>query len=175
MPMLNVTRELNNSFLSGGVRAAAIRVLITGIAVFLAVMIVPGLDVASLPAGLAAILVLTFLNVLVRPILFVLTLPLIVLSLGLFLIVVNALLLELTAYLVTGFSVMGFWPAKPVAALIVGKTAPPGKKMGHAAALVGSKADSHAAKTRMLAKSGVYVCKGLTDLVSQAKATLAKV
>jgi putative membrane protein len=74
-------------------------------------MIVPGLDVDSLPAGLAVILVLTFLNVLVRPILFVLTLPLIVLSLGLFLIVVNALLLELTAYLVKGFSVTGFWPA----------------------------------------------------------------
>jgi putative membrane protein len=48
---------------------------------------------------------------LVRPILFVLTLPLIILSLGLFLIVVNALLLELTSYLVTGFSVAGFWPA----------------------------------------------------------------
>jgi putative membrane protein len=111
MPMLHVTREFNNSFLSGGVRAAAIRVLITGTAVFLAVMIVPGLDVDSLPAGLAAILVLTLLNVLVRPVLFVLTLPLIVLSLGLFLIVVNALLLKLTAYLVTGFSVMGFWPA----------------------------------------------------------------
>ena len=111
MPMLHVARKLNNSFLSGGIRAAAIRVLITGTAVFLAVMIVPGLDVDSLPAGLAAILVLTFLNVLVRPILFVLTLPLIVLSLGLFLIVVNALLLELTAYLVKGFSVTGFWPA----------------------------------------------------------------
>lgn len=111
MPTVHVTRELNNYFLSGGFRAAAIRVLITGIAVFLAVMIVPGLDVDSLPAGLAAILVLTFLNVLVRPILFVLTLPLIVLSLGLFLIVVNALLLELTAYLVKGFSVTGFWPA----------------------------------------------------------------
>jgi putative membrane protein len=111
MPMLHVARKLNNSFLSGGVRAAAIRVLITGTAVFLAVMIVPGLDVDSLPAGLAAILVLTFLNVLVRPILFVLTLPLIVLTLGLFLIVVNALLLELTSFLVGGFSVSGFWPA----------------------------------------------------------------
>jgi putative membrane protein len=111
MPTLHVTRELNNYFFSGGFRAAAIRVLITGIAVFLAVMIVPGLDVDSLPAGLAAILVLTFLNLLVRPILFVLTLPLIVLSLGLFLIVVNALLLELTAYLVKGFTVAGFWPA----------------------------------------------------------------
>ena len=111
MPQLRITRELNNYFFNGGVRAAVIRVLITGIAVFLAVMIVPGLEVDSLRAGVAAVLVLTFLNLLVRPILFVLTLPLIVLSLGLFLIVVNALLLELTAYLVGGFSVTGFWPA----------------------------------------------------------------
>jgi putative membrane protein len=109
--MLHVRRELNNHLFSGGFRAAVIRVLITGIAVFLAVMIVPGLEVNSLSAGLAAVLVLTFLNLLVRPILFVLTLPLIVLSMGLFLIVVNALLLELTAFLVSGFSVTGFWPA----------------------------------------------------------------
>ena len=99
------------TFFSGGARAAVIRVLITGIAVFLAVMIVPGLEVNSFGAGLAAVLVLTFLNLLVRPILLVVTLPLIVLSLGLFLIVVNALLLEFTAYLVGGFSVTGFWPA----------------------------------------------------------------
>jgi len=111
MPTFHTTREIKNYFFSGGVRAAVIRVLITGIAVFLAVMIVPGLEVDSLRAGIAAVLVLTFLNLLVRPILFVLTLPLIVLSLGLFLIVVNALLLELTAYLVRGFSVTGFWPA----------------------------------------------------------------
>ena len=111
MPTLHVTREIKNSFLSGGFRAAIIRVLITGIAVFLAVMIVPGHGVDSPRAGIAAVLVLTCLNLLVRPILFVLTLPLIVLSLGLFLIVVNALLLELTAYLVGGFSVAGFWPA----------------------------------------------------------------
>ena len=111
MPTLHVTRELNNYFFSGGFRAALIRVFITGVAVFLAVMIVPGLEIDSVPAGIAAVLVLTFLNLLVRPILFVLTLPLIVLSLGLFLIVVNAVLLELTAYLVKGFSVTGFWPA----------------------------------------------------------------
>ena len=92
-------------------RAAIIRVLITGVAVFLAVMIVPGLQVDSFLAGIAVVLVLTILNLLVRPVLLMLTLPLIVLSLGLFLIVVNALLLELTAYLVTGVSVTGFWPA----------------------------------------------------------------
>jgi putative membrane protein len=111
MPLLHTRRELNNHLFSGGFRAVVIRVLITGIAVFLAVMIVPGLEIDSLSAGLAAVLVLTLLNLLVRPLLFVLTLPLIVLSMGLFLIVVNALLLELTAYLVSGFSVTGFWPA----------------------------------------------------------------
>ena len=99
------------TFFSGGFRAAVLRVLITGVAVFLAILVVPGLEVDSFPAGLAVVLVLTALNLLVRPILLVLTLPLIVLSLGLFLIVVNALLLELTAYLVGGFSVTGFWPA----------------------------------------------------------------
>ncbi len=109
--MLHTRRELNSHLFSGGFRAVIIRVLITGIAVFLAVMIVPGLEIDSLSAGLAAVLVLTLLNLLVRPLLFVLTLPLIVLSMGLFLIVVNALLLELTAYLVSGFSVTGFWPA----------------------------------------------------------------
>ena len=57
MPTFHVTRELNNYFFSGGFRAAVIRVLITGIAVFLAVMIVPGLEVDSLGAGLPRVVV----------------------------------------------------------------------------------------------------------------------
>jgi putative membrane protein len=51
------------------------------------------------------------LNVILRPILFLLTLPLIVFTLGLFLVVLNALLLKFTAFLVKGFTVTGFWPA----------------------------------------------------------------
>jgi putative membrane protein len=85
------------------------RVFITGVAVFLAIAVVPGLEASSLSAGIAAVLVLTFLNVILRPILFLLTLPLIVFTLGLFLVVLNALLLELTAFLVKGFTVSGFW------------------------------------------------------------------
>ena len=111
MPIYQVTGEIKNHFFRDGLRTAFLRVLITGIAVFLAVMVVPGLGVDSFGAGFAAVLVLTFLNLLIRPLLFVLTLPLIVLSLGFFLVVINALLLEFTAYLVTGFSVAGFWPA----------------------------------------------------------------
>lgn len=87
------------------------RIFITGIAVFLAISIVPGLEADSLTAGVAAVLILTVLNVILRPILFLLALPLIVFTLGLFLVVLNALLLGLTAFLVKGFTVSGFWPA----------------------------------------------------------------
>src|SRR5690606_32216263 len=51
--------------------------------------------------------------------------------------------------------------AKPTAALVVGAAAPPGKKMGHAAAMVGSKADTQAAKVAALRNSGVHVADDL--------------
>ena len=55
--------------------------------------------------------------------------------------------------------------AKPIAALIVGETAPPGKRMGHAAALIGSTAEGHSAKVAMLRKAGVHVAAGLSGVV----------
>lgn len=87
------------------------RILVTGVAVFLAISIVPGIEVQSWSAGLAAVLVLTILNALVRPILYVMSLPLILLTFGLFMVIINAVLLELVAYLVKGFIVTGLWPA----------------------------------------------------------------
>lgn len=62
--------------------------------------------------------------------------------------------------------------AKPTAALIVGATAPPGKKMGHAAALVGSQADSQAAKVEALRRAGVHVAGNLRSLVDAAQHAL---
>jgi putative membrane protein len=111
MAPIHFSRFVRESPFHGGTRRIITRVLITGVAVFLAVATIPGLEADTLTAGIAAVLVLTILNLVLRPILFVLTLPLIVFSLGLFLVVLNALLLELTAYLVKGFSVSGFWPA----------------------------------------------------------------
>lgn len=93
---------------SDGFRPLIIRVLIMGLAVFLAVTIVPGIESDSLGAGLAAVLVLTLLNSLIRPLLYLLALPLILVTLGLFMVVINALLLQLTATLVKGFTVAGF-------------------------------------------------------------------
>jgi succinyl-CoA synthetase alpha subunit len=63
--------------------------------------------------------------------------------------------------------------AKPVAALIVGQTAPPGKKMGHAAALIGSKAESHQAKIAMLRAAGVHVANGAGEVVKATQDALA--
>ncbi len=62
--------------------------------------------------------------------------------------------------------------SKPVAALIVGREAPPGKKMGHAAALVGSHAEGHAAKIKALTKAGAFVAGSLTDLVASVRSAL---
>jgi succinyl-CoA synthetase alpha subunit len=63
--------------------------------------------------------------------------------------------------------------AKPVAALIVGRTAPPGQKMGHAGALIGNSAEGHDAKIEALHHAGVFVANGLTDVVRQVAAALS--
>ena len=122
MRIVHLSQQMQAAPFSGGFHSTMVRLLITGIAVFLAVATVPGLEADSFGAGVAAVLVLTLLNLLLRPLLFILTLPIIVLSLGLFLVVLNALLLELTAYLVKGFTVSGFWPAVGGALVISGVT-----------------------------------------------------
>ena len=88
-----------------------IRLGITGVAVLLASQIVPGIEVRSLSAGVSATLLLAFLNALVRPILYFLSLPLIIFTLGLFILIINAVLLQLVSWLVKGFEVSGFWPS----------------------------------------------------------------
>jgi putative membrane protein len=88
-----------------------IRVLVNALAIWLATAIVPGIDASSAGIVLVAALVLGLVNAIVRPILLVLTLPLTLVTLGLFLFVLNALCLWLTSAIVPGFDVRGFWPA----------------------------------------------------------------
>ncbi|MFO0774671.1 MAG: phage holin family protein [Nitrospiraceae bacterium] len=88
-----------------------LRLLVTGIAVFLAIEIVPGIVVHSWEAGLAAVIVLAILNAVVRPLLYLVSLPIIVLTFGLFMVIINAILLKVAAALVQGFVVTGWWPA----------------------------------------------------------------
>jgi putative membrane protein len=69
------------------------------------------IQITGIPAALVAALVLGLLNALIRPILLLLTLPVTVLTLGLFIFVINALLFWLAAYALDGFRVDGFWAA----------------------------------------------------------------
>jgi putative membrane protein len=88
-----------------------VHLAVSALALWLVSRIVPGVTVETpLPLVLAA-LVLGIVNTLVRPILFVLTLPITCLTLGLFYLVVNGLAFGLTAWLVPGFEVHGFVPA----------------------------------------------------------------
>lgn len=71
----------------------------------------PGIEVSGWYAALITALVLGLLNALIKPILLLLTLPVNVLTLGLFTFVINALLFWFVATVVKGFAVAGFWPA----------------------------------------------------------------
>ena len=86
-----------------------VRVLLNGIAIIVAAYFVPGLSLAGPGTALIAGFILGVVNVLVRPILLVLTFPLTLVTLGLFIFVVNALCFGLTAAVVPGFAVAGFW------------------------------------------------------------------
>jgi putative membrane protein len=93
-------------------KQALIRWLVLTVAVWIAAAIVPGISCEDWRYLLAAALVLGILNSFVKPVLQLLSLPFIIVSFGLFLLVINALLLRLTGWLlVPGFSVSGFWPA----------------------------------------------------------------
>lgn len=71
--------------------------------------ILPGIQVDSLLAAFITAIVLGFINAFIKPVLLILTLPINILSLGLFTLVINAGLVELTALIVPGFSVKNFW------------------------------------------------------------------
>lgn len=88
-----------------------VRVLVNAVAIWLANAVVPGIQIHGAATILGAALVLGLINAVVRPILLVLTFPLTLLTLGLFLFIINAFCLWLTSALIKGFVVRGFWSA----------------------------------------------------------------
>jgi len=83
---------------------------VSAVAIWLAAYLVPGTEV-TVPGALILAVVLGAINLLIRPILFVLTLPITILTLGLFSLVLNAFLVMLASAIVPDFSVSGFWAA----------------------------------------------------------------
>jgi len=88
-----------------------IRCGITGLAVLLASQIIPGIEITGVASGIAAVVVLAFLNAIIRPVLYLLSAPFILVTLGLFMVLINGFLLYLVSIVVKGFIVSGFWPA----------------------------------------------------------------
>ena len=87
-----------------------VQFLVTAAGLWLASRLVPGVGFTDTTTLLLAAVVLGIVNAIVRPILTVLTFPITVVTLGLFLLVVNAATIGLTAVLLNGFEVNGLWP-----------------------------------------------------------------
>ena len=83
--------------------------LINTVALILVAYLLPGVNVATFGAALVAALVLGLINAVIRPILILLTLPVTILTLGLFIFVVNGLLFWFVGSFIQGFQVAGFW------------------------------------------------------------------
>ena len=88
-----------------------VRLIVNAAALWVAAQLVPGIVVAGVTPLLLAALVLGLINAIVRPILLVLTLPLTLITLGLFIFVLNAFCLWLTSRIVTGFVIQTFGAA----------------------------------------------------------------
>jgi putative membrane protein len=84
---------------------------ITAISLWVASLLFNGIRFSSSSALIISALLLGFANAVLRPLLVILTLPLTLLSLGFFLLVINALMLLLVAKVVSGFKISGFWTA----------------------------------------------------------------
>jgi putative membrane protein len=83
--------------------------ILNAVALLIVAYVLPGITVASFGSALIAALVLGLLNTLVKPVLVLLTLPITVITLGLFLLVLNALVFWFAGSILKGFQVAGFW------------------------------------------------------------------
>ncbi len=88
-----------------------INLIVTTLAVVISSYLIPSVRVDSLTTALVVATVLGLLNAFVKPVLTILTLPITILTLGLFAFIINALLILLVSSLVPGFQVDGFWSA----------------------------------------------------------------
>jgi len=103
------------------VRGFLVRLLVTALGLWAATAIVPGVTIHGLGSLIGAALLLGLVNAVIRPIILILTLPLTLLTLGLFIFVVNGISLALVAWLMPGFTLSGFGAAI-LGSIVVGLT-----------------------------------------------------
>ena len=88
-----------------------INLLITAVAVVVAAYLIPGIHVGGFMTAIIVAIALAILNALIKPILTILTIPITIVTLGLFLLVINAAMVSLAGWMVSGFEVDSFWSA----------------------------------------------------------------
>jgi len=88
-----------------------IRLCLNAVALLIVSTVIPGIEVRGVLPALSAAFFLGLVNAVVRPILLILTLPLTIVTLGLFIPLINAFLLKLVSLMIQGFEVHGFWSA----------------------------------------------------------------
>ncbi|HLN53798.1 MAG TPA: phage holin family protein [Lentimicrobium sp.] len=88
-----------------------IRLLISTAAVIVSAYILPGVAVDSFLTAFLVAIIMSLLNVIIKPVMIILTIPITILTLGLFLFVINAFIVLLASSIISGFTVDGFWYA----------------------------------------------------------------
>ncbi len=88
-----------------------LKILVCAVNVFVLAYILPGIEIRDMFTALVVAVLLSFLDAIVKPLLVLLTLPATILTLGLFLFVINACVILIDAYFVHGFEVRSFWHA----------------------------------------------------------------
>lgn len=87
------------------------RLIVGVLAILITAWLLPGVHVDGIFTAILLAIVISFLNAIVKPVLVILTIPVTIFTLGLFLLVINALLILLSAEIVNGFTVSSFWTA----------------------------------------------------------------
>jgi putative membrane protein len=85
------------------------RLLVNGLAVYLVSLLLPGIEVGNMLNAVIVAAVLTLLNHFIKPVLLLLTIPITIFTLGLFILVINALMVLLASAIVPDFEVRSFW------------------------------------------------------------------
>jgi putative membrane protein len=88
-----------------------INILLSAVAVVVGSYLLPGIEIDSFWVAIIVAIVISLINTFIKPILVVLTIPITFLTLGLFLFVIDAIVILLAGNLISGFEVHGFWPA----------------------------------------------------------------
>ena len=98
-----------------------LRLLITALGLWVADRLLPGIAITGTGSLIVSALLLGLVNAVIRPVILILTLPLTIITLGLFVLIVNGISLGIAAWLVPGFHIAGLWSAT-LGAIIVGLT-----------------------------------------------------